>query len=273
MTELSSTELEIVGFDGVPSVECGRALPVARRKSDGAHTVLDLTDGAARLNWRGEGEAASLRLSGRWTRFEGATFVPQSCRHGQDYRVVNQPMVIYADESMLDTADRLPRPPLLSGEYMIWRRLESHPKTVQAACASEAAVEKLLNDWGQALLDRFDAMYRIGRDRQYLKRIADFALCAARTKELRWRAYLFFSTVQDQDRVQGMFDTFIQREFPATNWEEFISARGALRDSLGSAPSLPTPAGPPASGPSTARSKLRGIASRQQMSEEEMFAQ
>ena len=85
-------------------------------------------------------------------------------------------MVVFADEGMLDTADRLPRPNAHNDQRFVWRRLAGYPETIQAACGSAEAIEQLLDDWAQGLLRRFDAMYHLGRDRGYLKRIADFVL-------------------------------------------------------------------------------------------------
>jgi hypothetical protein len=47
MNEIGNADLEIVGFNGSPVVECGRALAVARRKADEMHCVLgSAADGA-----------------------------------------------------------------------------------------------------------------------------------------------------------------------------------------------------------------------------------
>lgn len=273
MSDLVVKDLEIVGFNGAPLVECGRALPVARRMADGAHSVLDLSDSASALNWHSTDEAESFLASGRWTKFVAPILVPRSCCNGDNQCLASQPMVIYADESMLDTADRLPRPPMPSGEYMIWRRLESHPAAIQAACGSAATVESLLDDWAAALLKRFDAMYRIGRDREYLKRIADFALCAARNKDLRWRAFSYYATVQEPDRVRRTFDTFIHREFPGVSWDDFLQHVKSLSGVLGVAPALNPQPGPPSSPPSTARPKMQGIAEAEPITEDELFGE
>ena len=55
---MKASEIEIVGFNGVPLVESGRSLPVARRKSDGEFCVLDLSRGS--INWYGPDEAAGF---------------------------------------------------------------------------------------------------------------------------------------------------------------------------------------------------------------------
>ena len=40
MNDRCEEQLEIVGFNGSPLVECGRALPVARRPSDSRYCIL-----------------------------------------------------------------------------------------------------------------------------------------------------------------------------------------------------------------------------------------
>jgi hypothetical protein len=115
-------------------------------------------------------------------------------------------------------------------------------------------------------------MYRIGRDRQYLMRIADFALCAARSRDLRWRAYTYFATVQESDRVKGTFDTFIQREFPDASWEDFLKAASDLGTWLGHAAPVVSRPGPPSSDLTTARPKLQRMAATKRIPEDELFA-
>ena len=108
MSDFVMRNLMIVGFNGEPLVECGRALPVARRKSDGMHCVLQLPT-------RGEPWLGIPRTKPKRTRSRDAgpgSPSPSSCRKAcvseSDGRLVRQPMVIFADEAMLDTADRLP---------------------------------------------------------------------------------------------------------------------------------------------------------------------
>jgi hypothetical protein len=222
---LIAADLEVVGMNGAPLVQCGSTLPVVQRKSDGMHCVLRLSDGDEPLAWHEQSEADQLADAGRWTPFDHPLYLPQSCQSAQGGTVSRQPMIVYADEAMLDAADRLPRPPLLAGEYMIWRTLRGNRPEIQAACAAEETVASLLNDWARALLKRFDAMHRLGRDETYLRHIADLALCAASERPLRWKLYQRYAMAQEHDRVRRTFDTFISREFPDVTWEDFIEGR------------------------------------------------
>lgn len=263
-------DLEIVGFNGAPLVECGRALPVARRKSGGMHRVLELRDDGSPTNWHSEQEATDYAGAQRWTMFDNPVFVPQSCcLDGEDSRTCH-PMVVFADETMLDTADRLPRPPMPGDDYLIWRKLRGYSDRFQAACGSAETIESLLNDWACALLKRFDAMYSLGRDPEYLKRIADFALCAAKDRSLRWRSYLRYATAQDADRVRSTFEKFTVREFPDVGWEAFIKELLCLRDVLGAVPARVFELPSPPSHPSTALPKMRGIAAVPPIEEDQL---
>jgi macrodomain Ter protein organizer (MatP/YcbG family) len=249
----------VVGFNGTPLVECGRALPVARRKSDGMHCVLQLRGEGEAIAWHTENEADSYVKSGRWTRFREPVFVPRACVAEADERLVRQPMVIFADEAMLDTADRLPHRHSYRDEYLIWRRLTGYADTIQATCGSAETIEQLLDDWASGLLRRFDAMYHLGRDAAYLKRIADFALCAAKSRQLRWRAYLRYASVQDAERVRQTFESFAHREFPNATWEAFLDEVKSVCDVLHAVPTMAVQSALPSS-PVTALPKVSGIA-------------
>ncbi len=252
-------ELEIVGFNGAPLVECGRSLPVARRKADRMHCVLELRPGGPPPAWYAEEEAAAYAADQRWTMLEKPLLLPRSCQARNDGLTV-QPMVVFADDGLLDYADRITHCELWENEYLMWRQLKDHPASVRAACASAEAVESLLDDWAAALIKRFDATFRLSQDREYLRRIADYALSAARSRTLRWRAHLRYATAQDRDCVRRTFDRVIGREFPAASWDDFIREVGNFVDAANALPApAPAPAASSSSG-ATARSNIRGIA-------------
>jgi hypothetical protein len=50
-------------MNGAPLVQCGRALPVVRRKSDSMHCVLRLSEKDAAIAWHDEDEAVSFAES------------------------------------------------------------------------------------------------------------------------------------------------------------------------------------------------------------------
>ncbi len=259
MNDRCEEQLEIVGFNGSPLVECGRALPVARRPSDSRYCILQSLREDSPPSWYSQDEADAYAASGRWTRFVDPIPLARTCFSESDEAAERQLMVLFADEHMLDTADRLPRPEYYHDHRFIWLRLEGYPETVQAACGSAEAVEQLLDDWAQGLLRRFDAMYHLGREPEYLKRIADFALCAARSRTLRWKAYLRYASVQEADRVRRMFESFAHREFPDTSWEAFLEEVTSVCDVLRAVPRLEPQPAPPSSA-ATALPKMRGIA-------------
>ncbi len=259
MNDRCEEQLEIVGFNGRPLVECGRAWPVARRPSDSMYCILQSSGEGFPLSWHPQDEADAFASSGRWTRFVDPIPLTPTCCSEMDGAAERQWMVLFADERMLDTADRLPRPEYYHDHRLIWRRLAGYPETLQAACGSAEAVEPLLDDWAQGLLRRFDALYHLAREPEYLKRIADFALCAARSRTLRWRAYLRYASVQGADRVRRMFESFAHREFPGTSWKAFLEEVKSVCDVLGAVPRLEPQPAPPSS-PATALPKMRGIA-------------
>lgn len=225
------SDVEIVGFNGRPSVDCGRALPVARRKSDEKYCVVDFTDGPESLVWHAKEEAIRFVSEDRWTWFRSALHFPKSCVINRQSTPV-QPMVVYTNQRLLDDADRQFLPESWHDEYVIWKRLINFCDGYQATCATSGAVATLMNHWAQGLLERFDAMMRLGRDHKYLLRIADFALCAANDRSKRWEAFLRYSIAQKPDKVQRTFETMICREFPGVAWASFMESRGRLTDIL-----------------------------------------
>lgn len=236
MNSLLARDIEIIGFNGLPLVDCGRALPVVRRKHDGAVCVLDLSRGSDSIGWHNPDEAAEFLKSKRWTALSKPPAIPKSCVDGSLGTIATQPIVVFENEDLLDTAERIPRPDHLDGEYLMWQPLgEAYPKYF-AAVASGDAIEAMLNDWSTGLLNRFDAMIGLGRDRADLKRIADFALCAACDRLLRWKAYLRYAATQEVDNVPRTFDRFIRPEFPKVSWEAFVEELKKLRDVWGAQP-------------------------------------
>lgn len=258
-----NSDIEIVGFNGRPLVECGRALPIAHRISDGTHAVLDLTVGVDRLHWYSEEEATAFAAEHRWTKFRTSAGIPKCCMddHGM---LLAQPIVAYTNQSLLDNADRPLRPESWCNDYLMWKKLENFHDEYQATCSSSETIASLMNYWAEGLLNRFDAMARLGRDSEYLCRIADFALCVANDRTMRWSAYLRYTLKLQPEKAQRTFETMIKHEFPGVTWDNFIGGRRKLSDSIHS--SLQTNATPSqtatvsSSGIATALPKVRGIA-------------
>ena len=255
-------QLEIVGFRGAPLVECSRAMPVARRKSDRMHCVLNSVEDDAALSWHDEEEAAEFARAGRWTPLREPLPLPRSCVSVPDLRLLRQPMVFFAARSFLDAAGVVTWPTRFRDEVFVWRPLEPNGDSIQAACGSAEVVEALLDHWAGALKERFDAMRRHGRDQTSLKRIADFMLCAARNRPLRWQAYLRYAMVQEPEKVQRTFDAFTHREFPDASWQTYLDEIKNLDQVLKSVP-VAEPGPVLTSSRAVTLSKLCGIGNRQ----------
>jgi hypothetical protein len=254
-------ELEIVGFNGTPQVECGRSLPIVRRKSDGMYCVLSSVENIASLSWHDVEEVGAFAKARRWTRLHAPLSLPRSSLSEPERRLARQPMVVFAAESFLDTAGASAWPAKFRGEPFFWHHLEEHDKSIQAACGSAEAVEALLDDWASRLKHRFDAMRCQGHDPVSLKRIADFMLCAAKDRSLRWQAYLRYAMVQEPEKVKRTFDTFTRHEFPDVPWQAYLDEIKNLAEVLNFIP-VAEPRRAATSSSGSTLSKLSGITTR-----------
>ena len=256
MSALIFSDLEIVGLNGVPSVECGRSLPVVRRKSDGMYSVLKTVEDPAGLSWHDEEDATAFAKSKRWTKLREPLPFPTACVSGEDGRLMRQPMMIHVATVLLAAAGLGARPDRYRGESLLWNPLEQQDDALRAACCSADSVEALLEEWGACLKKRFDEAYLLKTEKASLKRITDYMLCAARSRTLRWQAYLRHALVQQPEGVEQTFKFFTKNEFPEVPWNGFLGAIKALGEVLAGMP--------PATSSSaiTARTKLRNIATR-----------
>ncbi|AGA24468.1 hypothetical protein [Singulisphaera acidiphila] len=263
MNRLGVEDLEIVGFNGTPQVECGRTLPVVRRKSDKMYCVLRSVGNSASLAWHDEKEATEFVRAKRWTRFHDPLPIPRSCISDGDGQLARQPMVVHAFQALLEMAGRVTWPAWFRDEPFLWRRLDlDRPnESVQAACTSAETVEALMDDWATGIKGRFDARFHQGHQRPALKRVADFMLCAARTRDLRWQAYLRYAMSQEPDRVRPIFDAFIQGEFSDADWPGFLKQIESLSGVL-KAVQIPDIRPSSASPTQNTRSKLMNIANQ-----------
>ncbi len=259
MNDSENRTLEIVGFNGMPSVECGRALPVARRKSDGMYCVLGSTEDGASATWYGEDEAAAFADAQRWSRLRDPLPMPRSGVPGSDGRLAQPLMVVFADQALLDTAGCVTWPTRFHSDSFFWRHLQQGAHSIRAACGSAGTVEALLDDWGACLKKKYDAMYHMGLDQASLKRVADFMLRASRSRALRWEAYLRYAMAQYPERVRQTFDAFTRNEFPGVAWQTYLEGIKNLSDVLKSVPPAPRRTDSPSS-PATVHGKLEAIA-------------
>lgn len=249
MNDDRASDFEVVGFDGTPFVECGRSLPVVRRKADGMHAVLRLSTRGSPSAWHSAEEADEFAAAGRWTRLSAPLELPRPHAAGSGGPLDRRPMVVYAARTFLDAAGLVEWPTRVRDEAFAWRPLDPDRDSVRASAGFDDTVVGLMDEWASALLDRFDENFRRGSHLEPLHRIADFALCAAESRPLRWKAYTRLAIAQKPDVVRPTFDRFIKPEFPGATWENLMNDIQDLGDVL----KRPVP-------PAATKEKLKGIA-------------
>jgi hypothetical protein len=119
-------------------------------------------------------------------------------------------------------------------------------------------------EWANCLQRRYDAMYCAGAEKDVLKRTADYMLCAAKSRAIRWQAYLRYALAQNPERVRQIFDTFTKSEFPNVPWQSYVDQMEDLRHLLKPVPAGKSQSAEPARS-AAARGKLQGIARRSPM--------
>ena len=232
---LGTDDLEIVGFNGAPLVECGRALPVARRKSTDRFFKLSVQREAAPPLESDRHQIEAFSKEGRLTLFQHPLPLPSGLA-AESGDADRQLMILWVTQSFLDTAG-CSRPDEHKGEVFVWQQLPEREPAFWVACASDAAVEQLLNFWASQLLLRADDLLaQSQQDWARPLRAADLGLCAAVNRTLRWRLWIRYAASlawsPEPERVRRAFDNFVRVEFPRCSWEDFSREHASLSETL-----------------------------------------
>src|SRR5687768_12592326 len=100
---LGADDLEIVGFNGTPLVECGRALPVVRRKSSDRFFKLSVQSGGTPALECDRRQLQSFSNEGRLTLLARPIPLPIVLTAGLG-SASRQPMVLWVSQGLLDAA-------------------------------------------------------------------------------------------------------------------------------------------------------------------------
>gem|GEM_PF-3843555 len=212
-------DVDVIGLAGSALVECGTSLPVIQRRSD--QMFCRFVVGSTPLQWFPASELEQLISEGRISPFDSP--VPLPTTGGTPN--AEQPAVIYLNQEFITQAD-VTLPVAIDGVPCTWIRLPKEAVATSATCLPRSSAEKLLNGWAEKLLTKLDKHLTIERSAssvEHLLHLADLGLCAATNKSLRWRLYLRYGASMAPDRVRRTFDSFIQREFPACQWDSYLS--------------------------------------------------
>jgi len=263
-------DLEIVGFNGTPSVECGRAIPVARRKSTDAYFRLVLPPGDVFPPTHSAAEIDAFVREGRLTLLTDPLPLRPALLATGAQRPPPQPLILWASRDLFDALGGT-RPERADGQPLTWRGVREADPPAWASCASQDAVVHLLDFWGRAALLKADGRLRDPDDQTWgaVRRLADVGLCAAVEGPLRYRLYVRYAAAlslsPEPERVRRTFDLLVHKEFPDSTWERFNADFVTLLQTLGASSRLghtrvASGNGDGWDGHTTPRHKLRGIA-------------
>ncbi len=243
-------DVEVIGLAGSTLVECGTAIPVARRLSDGKFCRFVVSP--APLQWFPGSEFDQLVSEGRVSPFESPVPLPSSAVAANPV----QPLVLYMNQVFLAAAETTPPadweekqcvwtsrnfhtvsqlPADREETQCVWTLLPHESVKTWAACLPGEQAKAMLNEMAEKILDRLDAGISFTRNSEEtakLLQLADFGLCAATDKTLRWRLYLRYGATLEPDRVRRTFDSFVVREFPLCRWESYLKEMTSFQSVL-----------------------------------------
>src|SRR5688572_20215134 len=219
MSIINYEQLEIVGFEGTPIVECEMVLPVGRVVVD---DVFFKFEGRRSNAFRAEGidrnkivfysreEIQSLVEEGRVTILR------------EPFAAMQTPLIAYVYDEFLQAAEsRLP-------DSIPNQRLSEH---IRVLCGRADALENLLDEWATRLMDNSTAMLeRYFQEAQLefsveAERLTDLALCAATDVTLRARIYLRAGVAimlsAQPERLDNLYEFSIRQQFPDWSWTSF----------------------------------------------------
>ncbi len=233
--DIPISDLEIVGFNSEPVVQCGQAFAVARRKS--TDLFFPLTKGvlSSQFKWYHRMEIEQLNKEGHLTLLPHAVPVPIETR--EDNSVI-LPRVAWVSESLFQEAN-FDRPPNRHAEVCFdWQLVPNSKQRIWAACVSGRASAGFVDHLAELMRDKADDLIAGKKpiDWNRVERISDLGLCAADAKNLRyelWTRYLAGIACSSRpEKARKLFDFFVCKEFPGITWEKIQSSVDELQQSL-----------------------------------------
>lgn len=219
--KLTYQDVKVIGFNGSPLDGCGRALPIAHHELENIYFQLPLSDRdevAPERLYTGE-EVNNLNRLGRVTLFPRSVEAPPHA------------MVFYITQTFL-YAGRWDEPKVLEPAFE-WQELnvEKLKDRVWAACATQSAVERVMNRAGLKLMGIATAALSFfvsasnEQESDEIEQVIKMALYAARSKSLRASIFLRYGlllTLSDRpERLDNLYELFLSRQFPDWTWEAF----------------------------------------------------
>jgi hypothetical protein len=211
-------DLEVIGFNGTPRVECGRDLAIVHQLSSDHYYRLD---GSAPFVYHSAEEIAAFEQQGRLTRFPHSIPLSQIAPF---YRVgIRMAEVVWVRDSLLKQLG-VSDPQKYPGVLHNWQLLNS---SCRATCASGSGSRGLLNLWGRELLRQSDNFRTVAASDKWVevKRLSDLGLCASIDPRLRFEHYRRYTAAQQMisgsAHARRTFDYLVKPEFKDVSWSNF----------------------------------------------------
>jgi hypothetical protein len=226
LANIDPNDLEVVGFNGTPRVECGRDLAIVHQRSTDRYSRL--VDGVLPPAHTRE-EIDAFESQGRLTLLPN----PIDLSRMTPFRRAGMRLaeVVWYKDSFLAELG-VTEPPKYPGVLQDWQHFAAG--NYRATCASGAGAPGLLNLWGRELLNKSQRLLPTLSKEIWakIKKLADLGLCASIESRLRYEHYRRYAAAQcvisGTDHARRTFDCFIHREFPKMSWREFETAAKSL---------------------------------------------
>ena len=227
LAEIPAADLEFVGLNGRPSVDCGFSLPIVRHKPTNRFALLERL--GSPLRWDTPEVIDEFESLGRLTRLETPFPLPGEMGTDIYYDQDTQPVVVWVTPDFLGYLDA---ESLAACDQPAFQRvhLPADSQVVRAFfwLSYSGGITGLFNHWANTLVRKFDAGLTLELpDLEELERVADFGLCAARAPGVRYALFvrycaaMYFRPDVPPERAATQYRVFVRNEFKTVSWDRF----------------------------------------------------
>jgi hypothetical protein len=236
LTDIPNADLEVVGLNGRPAVDCGFSLPIVRHKPSDRFALLGRL--GERLKWDARGVIDEFAQLGRLTLLESPFPLQAETRAKLYHDSESLPVVAWATPIFLASVEH-PQSFGVTVAAMVAMEentqhqevlLRGDAETVNAFfwLSNTRDVTSWCDQRAKELIQVYDHGLTSGPpDWPNLERIADFGLCAARDAGLRYALFvrycaaMYFNTGLPAERALTQYRVFVRNEFKSVTWDRF----------------------------------------------------
>ncbi|MDB5312436.1 MAG: pnp [Gemmataceae bacterium] len=231
LTGLAPADVEVWGFNGRPTTECGYSLPILRDRKTDRFCLYSVTrPGGPRWDLRAEIEE-HVRL-GRVTLLPHPLAFPD-----RSIPSASQPVVAWVREafwselSQADFGAWVPCPDEPEGAEERGGQPDGPTARVRlVVCRSVEEVTARFDEWAREFIHKYDeALVNPEPAWNDLERLSDFGLCAARSPAVRYQLFtrycaaMYYRPKGSPERAAQVFRLLVRTEFKTVSWERFCA--------------------------------------------------